>query len=120
VTYDLEPNPRGFSALTLGRGADGRTEVAFTVDGVDLVVPFGYEEWSPATSSILGAPADVATAAAWTDELTLRGRMIFLGTPFELRLELRFSGEDVAVLVDQNVAFGDRGVLDVSGKARRT
>lgn len=120
VAYDLDPNPRGFSALTLGRGADGRAEVAFTVEGVDHVVPFGYEEWSPGTSTFLGAPADVATAAAWTDELTLRGRMIFLGTPFELRLELRFSGEDVAVLVDQNVAFGERGMLDVSGKARRT
>jgi CubicO group peptidase (beta-lactamase class C family) len=120
VTYDLDPNPRGFSALTLGRGADGRTEVTFTVDGADLVVPFGYEEWSLGTSSLLGKPADVATAAAWTDELTLRGRMIFLGTPFELRLELRFTGEDVAVLIDLNVAFGDRGVLDGLGKARRT
>jgi CubicO group peptidase (beta-lactamase class C family) len=119
VTYDLDPNPRGFSALTLGRGADGRLEVTFTVEGVDVVVPFGHEEWSPGTSALLGAPADVATAAAWTDELTLHGRMIFLGTPFELRLELRFSGEDVAVLVDQNVAFGDRDLLDVSGKARR-
>ncbi|MFD6138944.1 serine hydrolase domain-containing protein [Promicromonospora sp. NPDC060271] len=120
VTYDLDPNPRGFTALTLGRGADGRTEVVFTVGGVDRVVQFGYEEWCPGTSAFLGEPADVATAAAWTDELTLRGRMIFLGTPFELRLELRFSGEDVAVLLDQNVAFGERGVLDVSGKARRT
>lgn len=120
VTYDLDPNPRGFSALTLGRGADGRTEVAFTVEGMDHVVPFGYEEWSAGTSAFMGAPADVATAAAWADELTLRGRIIVLGTPFELRLELRFSGEDVAVLVDQNVAFGERGMLDVSGKARRT
>lgn len=119
VTYDLDPNPRGFTALALGRGADGRLEVTFTVEGVDVMVPFGHEEWSPGTSALLGAPADVATAAAWTDELTLHGRMIFLGTPFELRLELRFSGEDVAVLVDQNVAFGDRGLLDVSGKARR-
>jgi CubicO group peptidase (beta-lactamase class C family) len=120
VTYDLEPNPRGFSALTLDRDADGRTEVALTVGGLDLVVPFGHEEWHPGTCSFEGAPADVATAAAWADELTLHGRMVFLGTPFELDLEVRFTGEDVAVRIDQNVAFGERGVLDVLGKARRT
>ncbi len=119
VTYDLEPNPRGFTALTLGRDADGRTEIALTVDGSDLVVRFGHEEWSPGTCSLQGAPADVATAAAWTDELTLHGRMVFVGTPFELRLELRFAGEDVAVRIDQNVAFGECGVLNVLGRARR-
>jgi CubicO group peptidase (beta-lactamase class C family) len=120
VTYDLEPNPRGFSTLTLGRDADGRTEVTFTAEGSDLVVRFGHEEWSPGICSLEGTPADVATAAAWTDELTLHGRIVFLGTPFELDLELRFTGEDVALRIDQNVAFGERGVLDVRGTARRT
>ena len=27
--------------------------------------------------------------------------------------------DEVAVLIDQNVAFGERGLLDVTGKARR-
>lgn len=120
VTYDLDPNPRGFSALTLGRDADGRTQVTFTVEGMDLVVRFGHEEWRPGTCSLLGTPADVATAAAWTDELTLHGQMVFLGTPFELRLELQFIGENVAVRIEQNVAFGERGLLDVVGKPRRS
>jgi CubicO group peptidase (beta-lactamase class C family) len=119
VTYELEPNPRDVSALTLGRDAYGRTEVAFTIGGLDHFVRFGHREWSPGTCSLLGAPADVATAAAWTDESTLRGRMVLLGTPFEWRLELRFSGEEVAVSIDRNVAFGERGVLDVRGQARR-
>jgi CubicO group peptidase (beta-lactamase class C family) len=119
VTYELEPNPCDVSALTLGRDAYGRTEVAFTIGGLDHFVRFGHGEWSQGTCSLLGAPADVATAAAWTDESTLRGRMVFLGTPFEWRLELRFSGAEVDVTIDRNVAFGERGLLDVLGKARR-
>jgi CubicO group peptidase (beta-lactamase class C family) len=120
VTYELAPNPLGFSALALGRDADGRTEVTFTADELDHHVRFGHGEWSPGTCSLPGAPADVAGAAAWTDESTLRGRMVFLDTPFEWRLELRFTDEEVAVQIDQNVAFGQRGLLDVLGKARRT
>ncbi|MFD2793691.1 serine hydrolase domain-containing protein [Promicromonospora vindobonensis] len=119
VTYELEPNPRDVSALTLGRDAYGRTEVAFTIGGLDHFVRFGHADWSQGTCSLLGAPADVATAAAWTDESTLRGRMVFLGTPFEWRLELRFSGAEVDVTIDRNVAFGERALLDVRGKARR-
>ena len=45
--------------------------------------------------------------------------MVFLGTPFEWHLELRFTGEEVAVTIDRNVAFGERGLLDTTGKARR-
>ena len=119
VVYELEPNPRDVSALTLGRDTYGRTEVAFTIGGLDHFVRFGHEGWSPGTCSLLGAPADVATAAAWTDQSTFRGRMVFLGTPFEWRLELRFSGEEVAVLIDRNVSFGERGLLDTTGTARR-
>ncbi|MFC8799444.1 serine hydrolase domain-containing protein [Promicromonospora sp. NPDC057138] len=119
VVFELEPNERDVSALALGRDAYGRTEVAFTIGGLDHFVRFGHGEWSPGTCSLIGSPADVATAAAWTDESTLRGRMVFLGTPFEWRLELRFTGEEVAVTIDRNVAFGERGLLDTTGKARR-
>jgi CubicO group peptidase (beta-lactamase class C family) len=119
VTFELEPSECDVSALKLGRDAHGRTEVALTIGGLDHFVRFGHGEWSPGSCSLLGAPADVAAAAAWTDESTLRGRVVFLGTPFEWRLELRFSGEEVAVLIDQNVAFGEPVLLDVMGKARR-
>jgi CubicO group peptidase (beta-lactamase class C family) len=119
VVYELEPNKCDVSALALGRDAYGRTEVALTIGGLDHFVRFGHGVWSPGTCSLLGAPADVATAAAWADESTLRGRMVFLGTPFEWRLELRFSDEEVALTIDRNVAFGDRGLFDTTGKARR-
>lgn len=119
VTYELEPNPHDVSALTLGRDAYGRTELALTIGGLDHFVRFGHGEWSPGTCSLLGAPTDVAAAAAWTDESTLRGRMLLLGTPFEWRLELRFSGAEVGVTIERNVAFGERGLLDVWGTARR-
>ncbi|MEU4387006.1 serine hydrolase domain-containing protein [Promicromonospora sp. NPDC023805] len=120
TTYDLEPNPRAVSAFTLGRDAHGRTELTLMISGVDHVVAFGHGEWSPGTCLLLSAPADIATSAAWTDGSTLRGCVVFPGSPFEWRLELRFSGEDVAVTVDRNVSFGRLGLLDVHGKARRT
>lgn len=119
VIYELEPNPRDVSALTLGRDAAGRIEVGCTIDGLDHLVRFRYGEWDLDTCSLLGAPADVATAAAWTDESTLRGRIVFLGTPFEWRLELRFTGDRVAVTINRNVAFGDRGLLHALGTVRR-
>ncbi|MFI2365537.1 serine hydrolase domain-containing protein [Promicromonospora sp. NPDC019610] len=119
VTYALEPNPQDVSAVAVGRDADGRTEVTFTIGGLDHAVSFGHGEWVSGTWSLRGAPADVATAAAWADGSTLRGRVVFLGTPFEWRLELRFSGDDVAVTIDQNVAFGERGLLAVKGTGRR-
>ncbi|WP_285107994.1 serine hydrolase domain-containing protein [Promicromonospora sp. MEB111] len=120
VTFELEENQRDVGALALGRAADGRTEVTFTpTAGPDRVLRFGHGEWVPGSWPFRGAPADVATAAAWTDESTLRGRLVFLGTPFEWRLELRFAGDDVAVTIDQNVAFGERELLRVKGRARR-
>ena len=119
VTYELEANPHGLGALAVGRAADGDTELTFTTAGADRSIRFGHGEWVPGTCALLGAPADVATAAAWTDQSTLRGRMIFLGTPFEWRLELTFSGDDVMVTIGQNVAFGERELLRVAGKARR-
>lgn len=117
--YELGPNDRDVSALALGHDAYGRTEVAFTIGGLDHFVRFGHGDWVQGTCSLLGAPADVATAAAWTDDSTLRGRMIFLGTPFEWHLELRFSRDEVTVAIDQNVAFGARELLHVTGTARR-
>ncbi|MEV0891985.1 serine hydrolase domain-containing protein [Promicromonospora sp. NPDC050262] len=120
VTFELEENQRDVGALAVGRAADGRTEVTFTpTAGPDRVLRFGHGEWVPGSWPFRGAPADVATAAAWTDESTLRGRLVFLGTPFEWRLELRFAGDDVAVTIDQNVAFGERELLRVKGRARR-
>lgn len=117
VTYRLDQNPYDVRALTMGRDPYGRIEVAFRIGGLDHFVRFGHAEWSPGSCSLLGAPADVATAAAWVDESTLRGRIVFLGTPFEWRIELRFAGRDVAVTIDRNVAFGERGLLDVRGRA---
>lgn len=120
VTYELEPNERDVNALAVGRSLDGRTEVTFTTTGgVDQVQQFGYGEWVPGSWSVRGEAVDVAAAAAWTDEATLRGRLVFLGTPFEWRLELRFSADDVAVTIDQNVAFGERRMLHVPGRAHR-
>ncbi|WP_423462970.1 serine hydrolase domain-containing protein [Promicromonospora sp. MS192] len=119
ATFVLAPNERDVSAVLLGRAPDGRTEVTMTIGGLDHTVRFGYGEWSQGTCSLLGVPADVATAAAWADESTLHGRIVFLGTPFEWRLTLRFSGDEVAVVVDRNVSFGERGFLDATGTARR-
>lgn len=126
--FELEPNDRDVSALTLGRDDAGRTELVLTLGGADHAVRFGYGQWETASSPVLGAPADVGTAdvaaadvaaaAAWTDESTLRGRVLFLGTPFEWRVVLRFSGDEVAVTIEQNVAFGERGILAVTGRAR--
>ncbi|MFD6447064.1 serine hydrolase domain-containing protein [Promicromonospora sp. NPDC060204] len=119
ATYALEPNERDITALAVRRAADDRTEITFTVGGLDHAVSFGHEAWVSGSGSLLGTPADVATAAAWADESTLHGRMVFLGTPFEWRLELRFSGDDVIVTIDQNVAFGERGLLAVKGTRSR-
>lgn len=118
VTYELRSNHRDVSALTLARDAYGRLEVAFTIGGLSHFVRFGHGEWSPGCCSLLGAPADVATAAVWIDDSTLRGRILFLGTPFEWQLELRFSGPEVAVTIDRNVAFGERGLLHTTGRVR--
>jgi len=119
VAHALEPNEAAVSAVTLDRDAAGRLHAVLTVAERDHVVPFGYGEWHPTTLSLPDTPADVATAAAWTDETTLHGRMLFLGTPFEWRTELRFSGDEVAVTIDRNVAFGERALLNTTGRARR-
>ncbi|MCP2266371.1 serine hydrolase domain-containing protein [Promicromonospora thailandica] len=119
VTFDLAANERDVSALALGRADDGRLELTVTIGGLDHFVRFGHDAWSSGTCTLQGAPADVATSAAWADESTLRGRMIFVGTPFEWHLELRFAGDGVTVTIDRNVSFGKRGLLHATGTARR-
>lgn len=114
VVLDLAANDLGVRSLTLTQPDDGGTELVLTGTDAEHRVRFGHGEW---VQGVL-PEGDVAAAAAWTDESTWRGRVLFLGTPFEWRVVLRFAGDAVRVAVDRNVAFGERRLLRTTGTVR--
>jgi CubicO group peptidase (beta-lactamase class C family) len=96
----------GMSELMLGRDPAGHLVLRTDLWGGPQAVAFGYHEWLPATMTRYGQAADIATAAAWTDESTVVAVIAALGTPFVQTLTLRLEDSQLRVALDQNVSFG--------------
>ncbi|MCF4123182.1 beta-lactamase family protein [Antribacter sp. KLBMP9083] len=118
VTYTVAGNDHGVESFALRRDGDGRLVLEDRVRGADHLLTLGHGGWVAGTTEVEGGPADVAGAYAWADDSTLEARVHFLGTPFAWTFTLRFTGETVALSIDQNVSFGPTHLLDATGTAQ--
>ncbi len=115
ISHRLEAKDGGtVGSLRLTRDAQGRIVLQMHVLGHDNSIVFGFGEWVPGVSNYRGEPAEVASAAAWTDESTLVARMVAVGTPFVSTVTLRLADGRIGVTLDLNVFFGPTRLVDAT------
>lgn len=105
-TYVFPQNPDGIEALALETGPDG-TALRLTLNGRETRVPVGAGAWKRGgVLAVTGAEQKTAASGAWTGPETYAARIWMYESPFQWTLTLRFEGDTVQLLVEQNVGFG--------------
>lgn len=101
---------------------------AFTLslrqDGRDMRFPAGFQRWNKGRTSVpagrLASFPDepVAGTFAWLADDTLVVKVCAYETPFHIRFQLKFEGDQVTLDSETNVAFGPTKKPQVIGRAQ--
>jgi CubicO group peptidase (beta-lactamase class C family) len=100
--YVFPANDQKLESLTLAADL-----VTLRVNGADLPIACGYQEWKRGKGSY-GAYVNEPAAAtgAWAKDDTYVVKQVFYETPFYVTLSLRFTGNEVSCAMESNVGFG--------------
>jgi len=92
--------------------------VTLRVNGADLAVACGFQEWKRGKGSY-GAYVNEPAAAtgAWAKDDTYVVKQVFYETPFYVTATLRFTGSEVSCAMETNVGFGGTKKPAVVGHA---
>jgi CubicO group peptidase (beta-lactamase class C family) len=86
--------------------------------GVDQRIACGRGEWKKGRLAFGRFPEQPAAASgAWTGENTFTAKVCLTETPFILKVNLKFSGNEVVVDSESNVGFGSTRTPPLVGKA---
>jgi len=123
--YVLPANVRKIEAISLDSGADGAVTLVATIGGADYRIACGRGKWIKQRVGWARAwpsPADtvveqpVAACGAWSDDATFTAKLCFYETPYIVTMRLKFTGDEVACGIRQNVGFGGTKELELVGK----
>jgi CubicO group peptidase (beta-lactamase class C family) len=81
------------------------------------VITCGHGFWVENRTKFAGVEHDSVASAAWISESEWLAHVQFLGKPWRYELRLIFDGDDLEVVIDQNVSFGERKLLRAAGRA---
>jgi CubicO group peptidase (beta-lactamase class C family) len=112
-------NDRKLEAITLnGDPKDDAVTLVARFDGVDHQIPCGRSAWRKGRMA-LGTLAEQPAAAsgAWTGDDTFTAKICFYETPFIVKLNLKFSGDQLLYNSESNVGFGSTKPVQLVGKA---
>jgi len=103
--YVFPANPQAIEALTFapGAGAGGRSELNVKIGGAEERIKVSATEWERdelRTGPLAGA---VAWRGTWTTPDTFTLDLVRYRTPFTVRYQLRFAGEQVTIETRPNV-----------------
>lgn len=122
-TYKLDhtPLPWGRTPYYLQRialhpGDEGGTLVVTDARGQHPIA-FGYGAWLPGSSDLRGELEPTAAAAAWPAPDTCEVRLCFTAGEFCPVLRLHFSGDELQLEIDPNVAWDTPVATKISGRA---
>lgn len=125
-TYMLDRNPLQLDSVAVKAGATSdQLQLTITTKEGETTIPCGHPEWIRGKAMIeagsLAAPAPepVASHYAWTAEDTLVIKIAAYETPFVKTVRMKFSGDTVAVDMQQNVSFGPTKSPTIKGKQQR-
>ncbi|HOD80076.1 MAG: 6-aminohexanoate-dimer hydrolase [Planctomycetes bacterium ADurb.Bin126] len=129
--YVLPDNVRKIEAVSLDSGAGDTKDIAATliatIGGADYRIACGRGKWikqrigrarawpSP-SDTVIEQP--VAACGAWSDDATFTAKLCFYETPYIVTVRLKFSGDEVACSISQNVGFGGTKPLELVGKTQ--
>jgi CubicO group peptidase (beta-lactamase class C family) len=119
--YTLAPNTQGVEAVALD-GLDMRGEASFTfrMSGSDQHFTSAPGAWRKGTLTTITGTADpIAASGAWTSEDTYTMKVAHYRTPFVTTYRMRFSGDQLTVEAEQNVAFTESRVSQWVGRAQQ-
>lgn len=116
-TFRFPSNERKLEAMRLESGDDGETLV-LRFDGQDRKVPCGRGEWKKSRAA-LGpfSEQSVAASGGWKGDDTFTARLCLTESPFILRFNARFLGDEVQLDSEMNVGFGPTKTPRLVGKA---
>lgn len=118
--YLFPENPMGLAGLMFKPAATDGTQTIVVLNGGDdleLVVPHGRWQKGTLPGSNMPGGELVAASGAWTAEDTFTVQVVRYRTPFVTKYQLRFAGDEVFMDAENNVAFGERKMPQLVGKA---
>jgi len=117
--YSFPANEQKLEALALEMGGDGdAASLVIRVDGAERRLACGRGTWRKgrfAYGFLSEQPA--AAAGAWTADGVFTAKVLFPETPYSLTLGLRFTGDELALDAEYNVAFGPTKLPTLGGRA---
>jgi hypothetical protein len=115
--YTLAANPQRLEALALTPAGGGGHTVTFSVAGVDRPIVATPGAWHKGTLTTDEGREPVAASGAWTAADIYTLKVSRYHTPFVTTYRLRFTGDDVAVEIEQNVGPADQRMTSIRGTA---
>jgi CubicO group peptidase (beta-lactamase class C family) len=116
-TYAFPANDRKLETIALER-RDNDDVIVARFNGDLQRIPCGRGEWKKGSVALPGyAVQPAAACGAWIADDTYTARICFTETPFILRLDLKFVGDDLLFDSETNVGFGPTKQRQLVGKA---
>src|SRR5205085_11812865 len=111
--YLFPGNEQKFESLALSSSDAGKTlTLTARIDGKDLTIPCGYQEWKKGRAPVFGGKLaqfpDEPTAStfAWLADESCVIKSCAYETSYQTTFKLKFDGDQVALDSELNVAFG--------------
>jgi hypothetical protein len=115
-TYVFPSNPQVDTITTTFDKTGGRIVVR-TPGGQDYPILAPTGRWNRGNSFPMnGKAAKAAASGAWTAEDTYRLQICYYESPHCVTADMRFSGDELTVDSEQNVAFGPTKLPTMVGK----
>ncbi len=110
-------NDRKLESIAL-ESDDKQDTIIARFGGVNQRIACGRGEWKKGRLAFGRFPEQPAAASgAWTSENTFTAQVCLTETPFILRVNLKFSGNEVVVDSESNVGFGSTKTPPLVGRA---
>ena len=116
--YAIAMNEQGLEALSVNRSDANGTTLSLRFQGQDRVIQCGAGRWTKGQLKFGIFPdRQVASSAAWASNDTLVAKLCFPETPYTFTLKMKFTGNEVEVVPETNVAIFPMHLARWTGRA---
>ena len=122
--YAFPANERNLQGLTLASSDGGKTlTLVFEQGGQEMRFASGYRAWEKSNAPLFNdkmaqfAGEPFGGTFAWLDDNTCTLKLCAVNTPYHLQMTLKFSGDQVTLDAEANVAFSAAKQPQLTGRA---